>query len=91
MDQEVAGVRYVISYDLMKSGADYQPLYDALISIGAKQILLSQWIVRWNSTNAATIHAFIRRFLDPDDRLLVSSLDSKDWAGSNLVLGPDTV
>jgi hypothetical protein len=90
-DQEVAGVRYVISYDLTQPDENYGPLYDALSSVGAKRILPFQWVVRWNNTSAANIRAFLQRYLDVNDRIMVSSLDSADWADYNLLLGPNAV
>jgi hypothetical protein len=82
-------MRYVISYDLMAPEKNYQPLGDALASAGAKRVLLSQWVVRWNSTNAVTICEWVRTFIDPNDRVLVACLDSNDWAGWNLMVDPN--
>jgi hypothetical protein len=84
-------LRYVISYDLTTQSLDYQPLYDALSSVGAKRLSSSEWIVRWNNSNAANIRAYVQRYLDPGDRLMVSSLDSADWAGHNLMSDPSGV
>jgi hypothetical protein len=84
-------LRYVISYDLTTQGLNYQPLYDALGSVGAKRIFESQWVVRWNNSNAANIRAYVQRYLEPGDRLMVSSLDSGDWAGHNLISDPSGV
>jgi hypothetical protein len=84
-------LRYVISFDLTPQGQDYQPLYDALGSVGAIRISSSEWIVRWNNSNAANIRAFVQRYLDPGDRLMVTSLDSGDWAGHNLMSDPSSV
>ena len=36
---------YLISYDLLKPGKNYDPLLDALTQQGAKRVLLSQWIL----------------------------------------------
>lgn len=41
---------YVVSYDLIKSGKNHQPLYDALEKAGAKKIHLSQWVLKTNQT-----------------------------------------
>jgi hypothetical protein len=84
-------LRYVISYDLNRPGADYEALYDALSSVGAQRMLPSQWIVRWNNTRAESIRSFFQRHIAPNDRLVVSSLDSADWSGYNLMLDPNSI
>ena len=88
---EVAGVRYVISYDLGDPSAKYQPPYDAVSSVGAKRVLPSQWVVRWHQTSADNIRLYLQRYLGVNDRLLVSSLDSGDWAGFHLMSNPDSI
>jgi hypothetical protein len=81
----------MISYDLNKPGRDYKTLTDALEKVGARRVLYSQWIVRWNNTTAALIRQYIWTFMDANDRLLVSCLDSADWAGMNLMVDPNTI
>lgn len=78
-------MRYVISYDLNNPGQDYEPLIAALKRSGAKRVLQSQWCGRWNNTTAAKIRDAFWKFMDSNDRLLVTCIDSKDWAAMNLI------
>ena len=78
-------MRYVISYDLISPGKDYQKLWDALSDIGAQRILLSQWAVRRTNTSAKNLRDYIWQFMDANDRLLVMDSESSDWAGINLM------
>ena len=78
-------MRYVISYDLRKPGQNYQSLYDALENIGAKRVLQSQWGVRRNNTTAKNLRDHFRKYMDSNDRILVTSIDGHDWAGWRLI------
>ena len=84
-------MRYVISYDLQRPRQSYDQLYAALLKFGAQPLLASQWIVRRDGTTAATIKNIIRGCVDADDRLLVTYLDSTDWARWNTMADPHTV
>lgn len=84
-------MRYVISYDLRQPGQDYDLLIDQLRQFGARRLLQSQWIVRWDGATAATIRNIITQYIDANDRLLVTCLDSDDWAGRNLMVDPNEV
>ena len=44
-------MRYLISYDLMKPGKNYDALWAALKEIGAKRVLESEWLVKRINTN----------------------------------------
>ncbi len=79
-------MRYLISYDLVTPGLDYQPLWNALAAISAQRVLLSQWIARCADTSAGNLRDYIRSFVDTNDRVLVTCLDSADWAGWNLMI-----
>ena len=81
-------MRYAISYDLRQPGRNYQKLYDELEKFGGQRILLSQWVARRTGTNAARLRDYIRRFIDSNDRLMVTCLDDDDWAGWNLTNRP---
>ena len=85
-------MRYVISYDLNKPGKDYQKLTDALKSLGAERILLSEWVTtKRTGTNAAKLRDWLWTFMDGSDRLMVVCLDSSEWAGMNLMANPNTI
>ena len=48
-------MRYIISYDLVAPGRNYQPLSDELARIGAQRVLLSQFAVRRVGTTASAL------------------------------------
>ena len=85
-------MRYVISYDLVDPGQNYDRLWEALRQLGAQRLLESQWIVRRTNTTATGIRDSLRPcIIDANDLLLVTCLDSQDWAGWNLMVDPNTV
>ena len=67
-------MRYVISYDLLAPGRDYTTLTNELRELRAQRILLSQWVVRRINTDAANLRDYLRRFIDSNDRILVTCL-----------------
>jgi hypothetical protein len=75
--------RFLVSYDLMSPGRNYKNLTDALVALGARPVLLSQWVVRTNLT-ATQLRDHLRRFMDTNDRLLVN--DFSTWASYNTML-----
>jgi hypothetical protein len=78
-------MRYIVSYDLNKQGQDYTSLTDELKRFGAKKVLYSQWVLRHNSTTCANLRDHFWKFMDSNDRLLVTELDGSGWAGMNLM------
>lgn len=76
-------MKYMISYDLLKPGQDYQTLYDELERFNAVRILDSQWILDHNNTNAVDLRDHFRGFIDSNDRLMVVGVSG--WAGRNLL------
>lgn len=83
---------YMVSYDLLtpESHDDYRALYAALDELGFRPILQSQWVVRWVAVGTAvTIRDILRQHVDTNDRILVTSLESGDWAGYNLLVNPN--
>ena len=78
-------MKYLLSYDLNKPGQNYQKLWTELAEFDAKRILESQWAFRRINTSAAGLRDHFKQFIDNNDRLLVVSLDSDDWAGWRLM------
>ena len=76
-------MRYIISYDLVAPDRDYQPLWDELARLGATRVLQSQWVVRHGETTASGLRDHFNKFIDSNDRLLVTCLDSSEWAFFN--------
>ena len=93
MTVEIATMRYVITYDLHapETSNDYKRLIDELKRLGAQKLQYSQWIVRRYDTTCAGLRDYIWQFMDANDRLMVQSLDSSDWAGMRLLVDPNTV
>lgn len=69
---------FLVSYDLVKEqGAfDYQPLWDEFNRLGGVKVLLSTYFLDLHHTTDE-LHQHLRRFLDPDDRLLVAEFSKK--------------
>lgn len=66
--------KYMISYDLLKPGQNYEALWERLRELGARKILYSQWVLRTASMTALQIRDDLTRFVDANDRLLVTGL-----------------
>lgn len=77
--------RFVISYDLITPGKNYDALWAELGRLQAKRVLLSQWAGRINATSASHLRDHLRQYIDANDRILVMDADSADWAGYNLM------
>lgn len=69
--------RFLVSYDLLSPGRDYNALTSALKALGASRVLLSQWVLKGNYT-ALQLRDHLRQYIDQNDRLLVN--DFSDWA-----------
>jgi membrane glycosyltransferase len=76
--------KFVISYDLLAPGRNYDALWAELRRLQTKQVLYSQWAGRINGT-AAQLRDHLRQFVDANDRILVMDADGPDWAGYNLL------
>jgi hypothetical protein len=77
--------RFVISYDLLVPGKNYETLWAELARLKAQRLLLSQWGANITDANATQLRDHLRRFMDANDRILVMDRDSADWAGYNLL------
>ena len=67
--------KFVITYDLRKPNyteADYEELYDALDSLGAKHIQDSVWAVSSDDDSEAIFDLLWQHMHQPKDRLLVA-------------------
>ncbi len=73
---------YLISYDLVAPGRNYQRLFEELNRLGGFRVLQSQWVIRVTNT-AAQVRDHLMQFVDANDRVLVN--DFFDWAGYNLL------
>jgi len=69
---------YLVTYDLIgKSFDQYETLIAELEGLGARRVLLFQWVLRSDNT-AAEIRDHIRRFMHPNDQILVTAMGQ--WA-----------
>ena len=78
---------YIVSYDLLTPGRNYEPLYSELLRLGATRVLLSQWLVGSPAT-AMQLRDHFWQYMDPNDRLLVNAID-QNWAAFNLLVNPN--
>lgn len=72
---------YVISYDLMSPGQSYDRVIRRLKQLGAKETLISTWVLR-SSATAVAIRDDLKGVVDANDRLLVYASPS-NWAAYN--------
>ena len=65
--------KYMVVYDLERRGESYEPLLNALRKLGALHVLYSKWVLRSDLTSVQ-IRDYLRKFIDPNDLLLVVEL-----------------
>ena len=78
-----------ISYDLDKPGQDYKDLIARLRALSAVKILKSDW-APGNDASPEAIRNDLQRFLDENDRIMVSEVYN-NAAWQNLLVDGDTV
>ena len=72
---------FIISYDLVDKGPDdYEDLQAALLKLGAKRILYSQWALRKEGTSAKKLRDTLIEFFRGRDRLLVTEVTKAAWS-----------
>ncbi len=74
---------FLVSYDLLKPGQDYQSLFTALGNLGGRRVLLSAWVLRGNQT-ATSLRDYLQAHIDQNDRMLVVQFDN--WASYNALI-----
>jgi hypothetical protein len=65
----------MISYDLLKPGRNYQPLWDELKRLGAKPVLRSQWVMR-SASSAYDLVNHLVKYIDANDKMIANELNS---------------
>lgn len=75
---------FILTYDLVKeeTSEDYKPLIKELRDNGAHRYQDSCWLISHNNT-AADVYTHYRRFLDQNDKLMVSELTRNHKQGIN--------
>jgi len=71
---------FLVTYDLMKQGQDYERLFSALEKLGARRALYSVWMLRGNYS-VTSLRDTLRNYIDSNDRLLVCEVS--DWSSWN--------
>ena len=78
-------MKYMISYDLVAPGRNYQTLYDQLGIFNARRVLESQWVFNRLNTTPTGLRDHFRGFIDSNDRLLIVEIGGAGWSGWNLI------
>lgn len=74
---------FLVTYDLMSPGKDYQSLVSELQRLGGQRVLLSVWTIQ--SSHAATdLRDHLAKFVDRNDRVFVAAMSSWAWTTSVL-------
>ena len=75
---------YLVNYDLIQQ-KDYPKLWDALLKLGAKRVLLSTWVLR-NAASATQVRDHLKSFVDFDDRVFITEMVGSNWGSWNALL-----
>jgi hypothetical protein len=80
-------MRYLISYDLMAPGKNYEPLWAELRRLGAVSSLASVWVGNFVNTSPKAIGDHFLKFMDANDRIFVTEVPD-NYAYRNLIAQP---
>lgn len=83
-------MRYLISYDLMAPGKDYETLWTALRQINAVRILESEWLVSRVNATPLGIANYCLQYMDANDKIFVTEVPD-NYAYKNLLADPTAV
>lgn len=83
-------MRYLVSYDLDKRCQSHDALWNRLEQLDGQRVLLSQWIVKQDFTDAAGLIDHLRQFIHGADRLLVVRLEGAEFACWNALVDPNS-
>jgi hypothetical protein len=83
-------MRYLISYDLVAPGKDYEDLWNALREIKAVRILESEWLTRRINTTPLGLAKYCLQHMDANDRIFVTEVPD-NYAYRTLMADPTTV
>jgi hypothetical protein len=81
-------MRYLVSYDLVTPGKNYEQLWAMLRSIGAVRILESEWLVTLSGTTPINLANRALQFMDGNDRIFVTEVPS-NYAYRSLLAKPE--
>lgn len=74
---------FTVTYDLLKPGQDYAPLWARIRALGGQRPLESVWVLQGNYT-AVAWRDDLRGYIDANDRLLVIDSTNGKYAWHNL-------
>lgn len=80
---------YTVTYDLLKLGQNYEALYERLRILKALKLEYSQWLL-WSSASALNVANDLLRFMDANDRILVTQIGA-NTAWRNLMVSTETM
>ncbi|MBQ8473148.1 MAG: hypothetical protein IJ501_06565 [Bacilli bacterium] len=72
--------KYIISYDLNKSGKNYDGLINAIEKYNCIKILYSTWIIK-SSSSAQNIFDNLKPQIDDDDKLIIVEINTNNEQG----------
>ena len=77
---------YLISYDLLNKATfgEYETLIAEIKKLGGVKALYSEWAIRRNETSVV-LRDHLQQFIHPTDRLLVSEINTANWASLRLM------
>ena len=76
--------KYLLTYDLIAPGRNYQTLWSELGRFSATRVLLSTWVFRRLNTTCVGLREHFKRFVDGNDRLLIIDISDENWASWNV-------
>ena len=80
---------YLISYDLVAPGRDYQLVYDYMKKFGERAKPLYTVYLVYTDKLASQIRDELKNLVDTNDKILVIKVDTSAWASFNLSTSAD--
>ena len=75
---------YLISYDLIAPGRNYQPVYDYMKGFSDHMKPLQTVYLVYTSKSAKQIRDDLRTLVDANDKIIVIQISTTTWATYNL-------
>ena len=80
--------RFLVSYDLLRPGQNYQALQNALVALRAQRALLSLWVLS-GDYKASALRDHLLQYIDKNDRVIVTEMG--DWATYGSMVDINTI
>lgn len=75
---------YIISYDLVTPGRNYQPVYDYMKKFSDQVKPLQTVYLVYTNMQASEIRDNLKSLVDVNDKVIVVKLNTSNWATYNL-------